>query len=67
MNQVSKFMYYIFNRWCIDEAIHVFGEDLGKHLFSKWCVMENDLMWYSQLDGTNREKIVARACECYPD
>ena len=69
MNQVSNFMYYMFNRWSREEAILVFGENLGTHIFDKWChYRENgqgDLYWYSELDNRCRQKVVDRANAIY--
>ena len=66
---VDNFMYYIFNVWCEDEAVSVFGNDLGTHIYEKWCWYRNNggdqLEWYANLDEECRTKIVERACEYY--
>lgn len=69
-NEVTCFMLYMYNKWCIGEAKKVFGENLGTHLYNKWVHHRNesklgDLYWYSELDTTCRNKIVARANELY--
>lgn len=67
-NEVTNFLYYMYNKWCIGEAKKVFGDNLGEHLFSKWVHHRNglgDLYWYSELDDTCRTKIVERANEIY--
>ena len=69
MNEVTNFMYYMYNRWGKDEATSVFGEDLGNHIYGKWCrYIENgmgDLYWYAELDSKCRQKVVDRANEIY--
>lgn len=68
-NEVTNFVLYMFNKWCIEEAIFVFGENLGKHIFEKWVwYRENNgdqLVWYANLDNTCRRKLVDRANELY--
>lgn len=69
-NEVTNFMYYMYNKWCIGEAKKVFGNNLGEHIFSKWVHHINvtqlgDLYWYSELDNECRRKIVDRANELY--
>ena len=67
-NQVTAFMLYIYNKWCIGEAKKVFGENLGEHLFSKYLHHRGnlgELFWYSELDNNCRRKIVERAVEIY--
>lgn len=55
----------MYNRWCDTEAIIVFGDDLGSHIYKKWRNMRMDgaevLQWYSELDNECRNKIVERA------
>lgn len=69
MNEVTYFMWYMYNRWNKEEAIAVFGENLGNHVFGKWChYRENglgDLYWYSELDNECRQKVVDRANYIY--
>ena len=69
-NEVTNFMYYMYNKWCIGEAKKVFGNNLGEHVFSKWVHHRKDtglgdLYWYSELDNKCRRKIVDRANELY--
>lgn len=69
VNQVTAFMLYMANRWCIGEAKKVFGDNLGEHVFSKWVELRNmgSLYWYAELDKRCREKVVKRAIELYAD
>lgn len=68
MNQVTKFMLYMYYRWSMEEAKHVFGDGMGEHLFNKWTATGFDeLVFYLQLDAETRRKLVARACDCYPN
>ena len=69
-NEVTNFLYYMYNKWCIGEAKKVFGDNLGEHIFSKWVHHREtsklgDLFWYSELDDVCRNKVVARANEIY--
>ena len=68
-NDVDNFMYYLYNQWCIEEAVLVFGENLGRHIFRKWVqadvTSDRSLYWYSNLDTECRQKIVDRANKLY--
>ena len=70
-NEVTNFMYYIFNRWSEGEAVHIFGENLGKHIFSKYVdyVQRHlgELRFYAELDNGCKQKMVDRANEIYGD
>ena len=69
VNIVTVFMYYIFNKWNYDEAVIIFGENLGKHIYKKWVQCRNinydQLGWYADLDTTCRNKLVQRAIDTY--
>lgn len=71
MNEVTKFMFYLFNRWDKSEAIQIFGDNLGRHIYGKWLwCRENgadQLVWYAELDRECQNKLVARANEIYKD
>jgi hypothetical protein len=62
----------MFNRWSRDEAVKIFGKDLGNHIFEKWITYGLDyfhdrtMQLYSNLDSECRVKLVERACELYP-
>jgi len=69
-NEVTNFMYYMYNRWCIKEAQFLFGESLGNHIYAKWtekreCSIDQNLSWYADLDRYCRQKLVDRANELY--
>lgn len=68
-NVVTCFMWYVFNAWNKKEALSLFGENLGKHIFDKWLYYKvnnlGELSWYSELDSHCREIIVERAKELY--
>ena len=64
-NEVTRFMYYIFNRFSIDESRKLFGENLGEHIFRKLLLHHNGLKWYAELDKACRQKLVDRANELY--
>lgn len=69
-NDVTNFMYYMYNKWCIGEAKKVFGDNLGEHIYEKWTEkseysIDQNLSWYADLDKDCRQKIVDRANELY--
>lgn len=65
-NEVTNFMYYVYNKWNEYEAKKLFGDDLGQHIFNKWVYYRNnDLRWYAELDNVCRQKLVDRANEIY--
>lgn len=68
-NDVECFMYYMYNKWCLEESISLFGENLGKHIFNKWCDLSNTsdqtMLWYGELDKVCRNKVYERALSVY--
>lgn len=68
-NEVTNFLFYIYNKWSKEESVRLFGNDLGNHIFNKWidCFSCSDrtMYWYANLDNTCRRKIVDRANEMY--
>lgn len=69
-NEVTNFMYYMFNRWNMDEALYVFGNNLGRHIWEKYisCIQQHNgdkLLFYANLDSTCRNKLVERANQIY--
>lgn len=67
-NEVTNFMYYMYNRWSYDEAVKLYGENLGQHIYEKYQHLKNSLgilFWYSELDDENRQIVVDRANEIY--
>lgn len=68
VNQVTAFMLYVYNRWDIQEAKLVFGNDFGVYIFDKYLHHRNglgELFWYSELDDVCKRKLVERAIEFY--
>lgn len=69
-NIVSSFFYYMWNAWCKEECLKVFGP-MCEHFWSKWCSMANPSAhgssekFYSALSEHNRALLVNRACEVY--
>jgi hypothetical protein len=44
-----------YNRYNIDMSVDIFGEDLGKHLYSKWLHYdENVIFFINSLDRGNK-------------
>lgn len=68
-NSVTNFMYYIFNRWSEQEAINLYGEALGRHIWGKYVdyIERNlgELRFYAELDVRCKNIIVERADEIY--
>ena len=70
MKTVRNFMWYMYNKWNRQEAIYVFGENLGNHLYNKWMryyenVRDYNLTFFAEIDNECRTKIVQRANEIY--
>lgn len=67
-NDIECFMYYMYNRWSLSESKHVFGDDLGTHIYGKWVKLtshHDTLYWYGELDKDCRNKLANRAKELY--
>ena len=70
MNEIKNFGYYLFNRWCLEESVKLFGENLGNHIWQKWhsVVREgcgDQLFWYMNLDANCQKMLSDRANELY--
>lgn len=65
MNEVTAFMYYIYNKWNLAESKNLFGENLGDHIWEKYMQFSDKLYFYAELDNECREKIVNRAKSIY--
>ena len=65
-NEVTNFMLYMYNVWNESESKKLFG-DRGEYIYLKWVRLgrDRDLLFYSQLDNTCRQKLVDRANEYY--
>ena len=65
-NEVTNFMYYMYNMWSESECAHVFKE-LASHIWGKYLQYNkiDILYWYSQLDSECKQKLVDRANEIY--
>lgn len=69
-NDVECFLYYMYNKWSLSESKHVFGDNLGLHVYEKWLEKHQyskdvTMSWFSDLDKSCRDKIVERAKEIY--
>ncbi len=73
-NDVTSFMFYMWNRWCEEECRKVFGkDDFWPHFWKKWCSAYDRMngprgateVFYAELSNNNRDKLVKRALECY--
>lgn len=70
MNEVTNFMYYMFNKWSLEESKHIYGVMLGNHIWEKWNEVVrfgdgDQLRFYANLDNKCRQQIVYRANELY--
>ena len=72
-HDVTSFFYYMWNRWSEEECKEVFKDDFPPHFWNKWCEAYDTMhgprgaaeYFYMMLSDTNRDKLVARALECY--
>lgn len=71
-NSVLSYGIYMMNRWSFDESKYLFGSILGEHIWNKWMRYMDDFGIYGapmkllfELDSTNYELIVERACSLY--
>ena len=66
-NQVTYFMWYMYNKWSKGNAIKIFGDNLGNHIWNKWIHRDrmDVLMFYSELDSTCRNMLVEEAINTY--
>lgn len=67
INQVTNFMYYMYNRWNLTEAKYLFGKVLGQHIFDKYIGYGygKELLWYAELDSTSKQKLIDRVDKLY--
>lgn len=70
-NDVSSFFFYMWNAWCEEECKIVYGAEY-KHFWNKWCYNCEEYghraavdILYGELSDNNRDKLVARALQCY--
>jgi len=71
-NETLSYMIYMANRWSKFECIHIYGKDMGKHIWSKYEEYYDRCGMYGaisklvyELDSTNLPKLLNRACELY--
>jgi hypothetical protein len=69
-NEVTNFMYYMFNRWSLAESRYIYGASLGEHIWEKWNEVArfgngDQLCFYASLDNDCKQKLVDRANELY--
>lgn len=69
-NEVTNFMLYMYNKWNHSEAMQLFGESLGNHIYDKWrealsITSDRTMFWYSNLDVKCRQTLVDRANQLY--
>jgi hypothetical protein len=71
-NQVTAFMFYMWNAWCEEECKLVWKDDFWPHFWNKWCHFCEEHSrfgaveeFYAELSNDNRNKLVQRALEVY--
>ena len=72
-NDVTSFMFYMWNRWSEEECKIAFKDGDYNHFWNKWCEAYDTMngprgaaeLFYMMLSDTNRDKLVKRAMECY--
>lgn len=66
-NEVTNFMYYLYNKWNIYEAKRLFGMELGAHIWQKYLDNKSNVLfgWYAELDSSCKQKLVDRANDIY--
>lgn len=67
---ITKFMWFMYNRWNQQESVAIFGDNLGQHIYFKYIELVNErnmdiLYWYSTLDKTSRMQLINRVEQCY--
>lgn len=75
MNKQSEldcYLYFMWNAWSYDECIALFGENLGKHIWSKWNALCCDCgvagapaALYAALDEEKHQTLKERAVAYY--
>ena len=71
-NQVTALMFYMWNTFNEQECSRVWADDFYPHFWNKWCGFCEQYSrfgavehFYAELSNNNRNKLVARAIECY--
>lgn len=71
-NETLSYMIYMANRWGKDEAIAIFGEMLGNHIWAKYMSYANSDGMYAaysrlvfELDTDNLNLLLERATSVY--
>ena len=72
-NDVTSFMYYMWNAWCKEECERAFSRTVNwEHFWRKWCgicdtygVFSATERFYAELSDRSRNLLVARALEVY--
>lgn len=53
------------NDWCYNEAVEIFGKDLGNYIFDKYTNRIDTIEFFMGLDSECRLRIIARAEKFY--
>lgn len=71
-NDATSLLFYMWNRWCLEECKIVFKGGDWNHFWNKWCGYNSEYGrfgavedFYASLTNDNRDKLVRRACEMY--
>lgn len=71
-NDATSLLFYMWNRWCLEECKIVWKDGDWNHFWNKWCGYNSEYGrfgavedFYASLTNDNRDKLVRRACEMY--
>lgn len=71
-SELDCYLYFMWNHWSMGVCVQLFGESLGKHIWSKWVSACEDCgaggapaLFYSTLDVDTRRTIVERSFNHY--
>ena len=71
-NETLSYMIYMANRWGKDEAVKIYGEMLGNHIWEKYMSYANSSGMYAayaklvfELDSDNLKLLLDRATSIY--
>lgn len=64
MEQVSRYLYYMWNKWCLRECEDIWPGHMAKHVWDKWlsqCVKHGAFggaaTFWAELDNSSRKAL----------
>lgn len=71
-SDLDCYLFFMWNEWCKDICLAIFGKLMGEHIWGKWCHLCEEYRSvgapaaiYSELDAEKRRAIVERAIKHY--